>query len=456
MSSSHITIVTVGCDVQLVDRLKEISNDLDLGFHSSSPEDYFASAKSKRSQILVLSSTSLIHDPGRKDLLNRIDSTVTQIILVIDPEHVEDLFDIHRMIGHQYAKHPLSRHELVFLIENARRRLRFPEQRSSKTKTGKWSRCGPLLGKSGAMKEVYRQIYRAAGSDIHVLISGETGSGKDLAAQAIHEYSTRKDEVFIPVNLAAMPPELVASELFGHEKGAFTGASAQHEGKFEQADKGTVFLDEIGSIENRVQVSLLRLIDQSEFYRLGGKDPIKCTARLIAASNEDLEAFVREGLFREDLYYRLDVFRIHMPPLREHKEDIPLLAFHFLNQFNEQLSKTIQSISSGTLEALSAYDWPGNIRELKNVIQRAAIMCPGRRIEMSHLPARFYSQDQPRPTLEFEIGTPLEEIERRTVIRALELAQQNRTQAARMLGISRRALYNKIEKYNLGAKHESY
>ncbi len=308
---------------------------------------------------------------------------------------------------------------------------------------------GQIIGRSQAMRQVYRQIELAASNDIHVLLLGETGTGKDITAQTIHELSQRKGERFIPVNLAALPGELVASELFGHEKGAFTGADRQSKGKFELAEKGTVFLDEIGSVSDKIQVSLLRLLEQQEFYRLGGKDPIKSNCRIIAASNEDLEKMVQENRFREDLFYRLDVFRIFIPPLHQRPEDIHLLIFHFVDQFNRDFNKKIVDVSKDVLQTFEEYDWPGNVRELKNVIQRAVLMCNGKRIQVRHLPPRFRREEPSSPTIQFTIGTPLEEIEHKTVVRALEMAQNNRTRAAELLGISRRALYNKMDKYGI-------
>lgn len=311
-------------------------------------------------------------------------------------------------------------------------------------------KIGPFSGHSSPIRQVYAQIKKAARIDIPVLLQGETGTGKDLAAQTIHTFSNRKQGPFIPINLGALPVEIVASELFGHERGSFTGAVGLRKGKFEQANDGTVFLDEIEAIEERVQVSLLRLIEEKKFYRLGGKQQISTNARLTFASNENLHTLVEQGVFRKDLFYRLEVFPIHLPPLRNHKEDIPILVAEFLIQQNRLLNKQIRRVHKDCLQMLENYDWPGNIRELKNVIQRASLLCEKEELLPEHLPERVsHSSQSSHPCVSFRIGTPLEEIERELILRTLELVENNRTEAARLLGISRRALYNRLRKHKI-------
>jgi transcriptional regulator with PAS, ATPase and Fis domain len=246
-----------------------------------------------------------------------------------------------------------------------------------------------------------------------------------------------------------MPSELVGSELFGHEKGAFTGAVERHKGKFEIANNGTIFLDEIDSIEEKVQVSLLRLIEQKQFHRLGGKKPLNTNARLLTASNENLEELVQAGAFRKDLFYRLDVFRIIMPPLRMRFGDISLLANKFLSYYNKSLHKKITGISPQVVNILETYEWPGNIREMKNVLHHAALMCEKDEISIENLPQRFQSGSPLQPVIAFEVGTPLHEVERKMILKALEVTQNNRKKAAELLGISRRAIYNKLEKHKI-------
>ncbi len=310
-------------------------------------------------------------------------------------------------------------------------------------------RFGDIIGSSASMLEVYDHISQAAQTDIPVLILGETGTGKDLVASTIHKMSARAGQPYLAVNLGALPSELVGSELFGHEKGAFTGAVQQHNGVFEQGDKGTVFLDEIDTMDEKVQVSLLRLLEQKKFKRLGGTHNINSKARLVAATNENIDNLVESGAFRNDLFYRLDVFRIALPPLRERKSDIPLLVDEMLLKYSKTYKKSISSISPDAIEALLSFDWPGNVRELKNVIQRAVIFCNEEELQVEHLPPRFHNQVYETKSISIPLGMSLDNVEREMVLHALAATNNNRTEAAKLLGISRRALYNKLNKHNL-------
>ncbi len=306
-----------------------------------------------------------------------------------------------------------------------------------------------IVGQSEPMQRVYRQIRQAAATDVPVLLIGETGTGKDLVARSIHRRSNRSDGPFRAVNLGAVPKDLVASELFGHEKGAFTGATEKRKGEFELAHDGTIFLDEIASVNEKVQVSLLRLLESKEFQRLGGARTIETNARLVAASNQDLAEEVDEDEFREDLYYRLDVFRISLPPLRERRSDIPLLIEEFVQRYNKQFDRDVRGISPECVGLLENHEWPGNVRELKNAVQRAVLVCDGSVLLPENLPPRFREEKTVRPTITVEVGTSLEEMEREMIIRTLEHTRDNRSKAARMLDISRRTLYNKLEKYRI-------
>ena len=308
---------------------------------------------------------------------------------------------------------------------------------------------GQIVGQSQAVREIYQQIELAATADIPVLIVGETGTGKDLVAQAIHQESQRKENPFVPVNIGAIPTELVGSELFGHERGAFTGAVERYEGKFEQGNSGTVFLDEIGTIDEKVQVSLLRLLEHKKLHRLGGKKSIDIDVRLIAATNANLAERMQQGSFREDLYYRLDVFCISLPPLRERPEDLRLLIEAFIHRYNISFQKNVLEIAPECYTALETYKWPGNIRELKNVIQRSVLVCDEAVLSLNHLPPRFQEGKGASPTVSFNIGTPLGEIERQMILRVLAVTDNNRKQAADVLGISRRVLYNKLNKHKI-------
>lgn len=371
----------------------------------------------------------------------------TQVIMLVEPDGFQDAIPALKTSRVQYAKLPVSDEELRLLIETAL---------SIKSKNGAATNekqpidgLVQLVGRSAPMQKIYDQIRQAASSRIPVLLLGETGTGKELAANAIHSLGDRKQGPFIPVNLGALPTGLTSSELFGHERGAFTGAVQRHRGVFEQADRGTVFLDEIDSADQKMQVSLLRLIERNSFQRIGGREVIKSRARLITASNQDIEESVNKGVFRQDLFYRLDVFRITLPPLRERKEDIPLLVTEFLRQCNHTFPKKISRISRECTEKLQAYDWRGNVRELKNVIQRAVLVSEDAIILPEHLPPRFQSIKPSRPSVTFEIGTPIHKVEREMIIRTLSMANNNRKQAAELLGISRRAIYNKLNKHKL-------
>lgn len=309
-----------------------------------------------------------------------------------------------------------------------------------------------MIGRSTAMNQVYKQIRQAAATDIPVLLSGETGTGKELAALAIHELSPRTSEPYVPVHIGSLPTDLVASEIFGHERGAFSGASSRRRGCFEVADGGTVFMDEIATIDEKMQVSLLRLLETNEFSRLGSQESISVNVRIIAASNADLLAEVRKGGFREDLFYRLDVLHITMPPLRERHGDIHLLVDHFIKDASDSFHKFIRGVSPGFISCIESYPWPGNVRELKNVIQRAVVSCTGDILEKEHLPPRISQHHDKDVTMTIRVGMSLDEVEKELMIRTLEHTGHNRTRASEILGISRRSLYNKIERYDIVRK----
>jgi two-component system response regulator AtoC len=334
-----------------------------------------------------------------------------------------------------------------------------------------------LIGESAPMAEVYSLIDRAADTPSTVLITGESGTGKELIARALHEHSSRKDKAFIRVNCAALPPELIESELFGYEKGAFTGAVTSKPGRFELADDGTLFLDEIAEIPVSMQVKLLRAIQESEFERVGGVKTIRVDVRLIAATNRHLPSEIAAQRFREDLYYRLNVVHVHLPPLRQRKEDIPLLIEHFLRRFNTRLKKSVASLEPQALELLLAHEWRGNIRELENAIERCVLFCDGDRIGVDDLPHELKQHGErvaPRAELRSEdtealvLGTTDEleslseegglmeavreataRVERELIVRALKQTHNNVTHAARMLKISRKSLQIKMKELGL-------
>ncbi len=306
-----------------------------------------------------------------------------------------------------------------------------------------------LIGKSPPMRRVFHQIKQVSGYDVLVLISGESGTGKDLVARAIHRHSRRSEGPYYPVNMGAIPKELIASTLFGHEKGAFTGADRQNKGMFEIADGGSLFLDEISTMDELTQISLLRVIETKRFQRVGGSRFLETDVRLIAATNVDLNRMVKEGGFRKDLFHRLNVFHISLPPLRRRGRDIMLLAREFLRRYNEEFNKNVTEISQEARKLLSSYVWPGNVRELENVIMRAVITAPGEVLSRELLNSEVQSASTARDGVMLEVGVTLEEAERQLIAKTLAQVEGNKGEAAKLLGISRKGIYNKIKKYNL-------
>ena len=304
-----------------------------------------------------------------------------------------------------------------------------------------------IIAKSSKMQRVIEVIKIVAKSNATVLITGESGTGKELVARAIHSQSHRQGKPFVAVSCAALPESLLESELFGHEKGSFTGAYAQKKGKFEFANRGTLFLDEVGEMSANIQVHLLRVLEEKEFTRVGGNEPIKVDVRVISATNKDLKRAIATGEFREDLYYRLNVVTIELPPLRERKEDVPLLAQHFLNKFALENQKEITGFSPEATEFLLGYDWPGNVRELENAIERAVILAKDSLITVADLPQENISLARSAP-----IGKKLKEAEKNHILNVLSETGGNYSEAARTLGITRMTLYNKAREYGLSVK----
>jgi DNA-binding NtrC family response regulator len=306
-----------------------------------------------------------------------------------------------------------------------------------------------LTGKSPQMKLVFRRIREAASSNVTVLILGESGTGKELVAQSIHRRSPWASGPFIPVNTGAISRDLVASELFGHQKGAFTGATETKHGKFEQAHEGTIFLDEIGTMDETTQISLLRVLETKRFQRIGGKRFIRCDARIIAASNENLMENHGGVNIREDLFHRLSVFTIVVNPLRERIEDLPIMAEELLNMACQEFHKEIRGFHPAAWEAMEGYSWPGNVREMKNVIQRAVLISQHREIQFEDLPSRIQQVKRHQMDISIPIGSSLKEAEKKIIQRTLQMTRGNRKHTAEILGISRRALYNKMHNFGI-------
>ena len=347
--------------------------------------------------------------------------------------------------AYDYIEKPFSPEKVELLIEKlVERQALLEENLSLRQKlTDKYS-FENIVTKSAKMQKIIDMIKVVATSNAPVLISGESGTGKELIARAIHAQSNRKSKPFVVVSCGALPESLIESEFFGHESGAFSGASIQRRGKFETANKGTLFMDEVGDLDTNVQVHLLRVLEEKAFYRVGGSEPIQLEVRLISATNKDLKKSVEEGKFREDLFYRLGVVNIELPPLRERKEDIPILAEFFLRKFNEENLKKVVGFSPDANDFLSKYEWPGNIRELENAIERAVILARGAYIEAGDIAQQ--SLYLPHKT---HMGKTIRDIEKNHILNVLIETSGNCSEAARLLGISRMTLYNKIKTYGL-------
>ncbi|MEE9260558.1 MAG: sigma-54 dependent transcriptional regulator [Candidatus Scalindua sediminis] len=315
-------------------------------------------------------------------------------------------------------------------------------------------RDADIIGQSDAIRNVIKLAEQVAPSQASILIQGDSGTGKEAIASLIHKIGPRKDKPFIKLSCAALPETLLESELFGYEKGAFTGAVSQKEGRFELADEGTLFLDEVGEITPTLQVKLLRVLQEGEFERLGGTKILRCNVRIISASNINLTNAIKQKKFREDLYYRLNVITINIPPLRERKEDIPLLVSHFMKIYQEKNDKTIDGISEDVIDTLTDYSWPGNVRELKNVIERAVVLTQGRIISQKDLPENIFKSRVEDRKLTIPFGMPLREIEKKIIIETLRRTKGDKEITANLLGITPRTIYRKMDSLEEEKKEE--
>lgn len=349
-----------------------------------------------------------------------------------------------------YVEKPFDNNEIVALANRAaeHRRLRH-EVRELRGQLSRQYSLEGIVGVSGRMQAVLGQVVRAAASDATVMVEGESGTGKELIVRALHNQSDRKDGPFVALNCAALPQGLIENELFGHEAGAFTDARDRYQGKFEQADGGTLFLDEVGDLPVDAQAKLLRVIEQREFTRIGGSQTVSVDVRLVAATNKELGRVVREGDFREDLYYRLNVISLLLPPLRERREDIPLLAEHFIELINRDLDQVVDGIEPAAMERFAQYGWPGNVRELENVIRGAAILRTGSHIRERDLPMGIQRAGVVMGPGEATLGEQLARYESAIIAQVLEQEAHNRTRSAARLGITRKTLLAKISAYDL-------
>jgi nitrogen regulation protein NR(I) len=410
----------------------------------------------------------------------------TPVVMITAHGSVESAVEAVKSGAFDYIEKPFEQEQILQVIGKATRTAAHQRQHARSVVTGMDGEVDPargrfgLIGSSPAMQELHTIIERVADTPSTVLITGESGTGKELVAKALHRLSARSDAPFIKINCAAIPETLIESELFGHEKGAFTGATSSKPGRFELADGGTLLLDEVGEVPPPMQVKLLRALQESEFERVGGVKTIRVDVRLIAATNMDLEQEIGAGRFREDLYYRLNVVPLRMSALRQRAEDVPELAAHFLKRFNEKLNRSVEGFSEAAIEALRRYPWPGNIRELENVVERTVLFCDSAQIAWENLPAEVRSatgassaveervsvaahgaQDGPElppfgdvgeKSLKDVVKTETKRLEKEMIQRALNETDGNVTRAAKLLGISRKGLQIKMKE--LGLRHQ--
>src|SRR5690606_21392093 len=379
------------------------------------------------------------------------------VVMVTAFASVETALTAMKKGAFDYITKPFKNDEVAAVVRNAVERTRLQRENRilKQNLQTQGNRFANIIGRSPKIRQVFDLIMQAAPSRTTVLINGESGTGKELVARALHNNSTRADKAFVTVNSGNLPPDLLESNLFGHVKGAFTGAVSPKKGLFEVADKGTIFFDEIGNVPLETQAKLLRVIQEREFMRLGGVENIKVDVRIIAATNVDLRTMMEEGRFREDLYYRLHVIAVNLPPLRERKEDIPLLVQHCLEKYGEENERVGLELSPEALDLLVEYDWPGNVRELENVIERAVVLCPGSRIDVELIP------DHVRTTRRFQLPTfvlPPEGIsfkevtgdfERRLIETTLEASGGVQKRAAELLHIKPTTLNEMIKRYDI-------
>jgi len=383
--------------------------------------------------------------------LHQQGADVTTLLLTAQGT-VETAVEAMKEGAYDYLTKPIEIQRLKILLDKIVQQLEtLREVKALRRQLREHGTFGSLIGTGPEMRKIYQVIEQAAPTSASVLITGDSGTGKELVAQTIHQLSPRASFPFVAINCAAIPETLLESEIFGHEKGAFTGASDRRQGCFELADRGTLFLDEIGEMTPQTQVKLLRVLQEQKFRRLGGRTEQSVDVRVIAATNVEPQEAVQAGKLREDLYYRLNVFAFRLPPLRERKEDLPLLVQAFITEFNTRNHKSIAGLDHQAMRIIEQYSWPGNVRELRNVIERATILASGPLIEPKYLPTSLFGETPkaPQPQVALGPGTTVAEAERRLIMMTLEHTRDNKTRAAEILGISLKTLHNKLNKLRL-------
>jgi len=371
------------------------------------------------------------------------------VIILTGHGTIENAVEAMRNGAYDYITKPLNIDKLSLIVKRALENSSLKRQnRELLNQLKKKYSFENIIGKSSAMKKVFETIELVAPSRANVLIYGESGTGKEVIADAIHHNSPRRDKPYVKVHCAALPETLLESELFGHEKGSFTGAIARKRGRFELAHTGTIFLDEVGEISQQTQVKLLRVVQEREFERVGGEQSIKVDVRIISATNKNLKKEIDKGNFREDLYYRLDVVSIHVPPLRERRDDIPLMAHKFIEEFSIENNKQIEGITNGALQALMNYKWPGNVRELRNVIESIVVLTRSKIITEQDLPTYILAKDE-QESLKIPAGSSLKEAEKKLIMFTLQNTGGNKSKASEILKIGRKTLHRKLSEYGI-------
>ncbi len=371
----------------------------------------------------------------------------TAVVMISGHGTIETAVKATRLGAYDFIEKPLSLDKTLVILDRALEHARLESENASLRE--KLDERSQIIGESSVIRALREQIAMAAPTNGRVLIYGENGSGKELVARAGHALSARNDRAFVEVNCAAIPEELIESELFGHEKGAFTGAHSRRRGRFELADGGTIFLDEIGDMSLKTQAKVLRALEEQSFERVGGKDTIKVDVRVIAASNRDLQNLIRHGRYRDDLFYRLSVIPIEVPPLRARTEDIPLLIDHFIRVFSADNGKRVKTLSGEALAYFLAYDWPGNVRELRNMVERLVIMAPRDLIDAEDVPVPLRPKETVGETRERTLREARDNFERAYILAELRANEWNMTRTAERLGIERSHLYRKIKGYSI-------
>ena len=448
-------------NILVVDDEKNIRQGLAKALELDDYQVYTAEDGSEAMKVMVKAEIDLVITDLRmprvsgEELLKKVSSSYPTVPVIILTGHgtVENAVDAMRDGAYDFLTKPLNLDRLSLLVKRAlssrelviKHRELQEEIRKLESKKNK----DLIIGKSSAMQRVFELIRQVAETRASVLITGESGVGKEMVADAIHRESQRADKPFIKVHCAALSESLLESELFGHEKGAYTGAVSQRKGRFELSEGGTIFLDEIGEINPSVQIKILRVLQERSFERVGGSQTITVDTRIVTATNRDLKKEIAKGNFREDLYYRLNVVNIHIPPLRERKDDIPLLASAFLKEFSEENDKALAGIDNKASMALYNYSWPGNIRELRNCIESAVVMAKGHFIMLQDLPPDISATADDEGSIRIPMGSTMAESEKLIIRSTLNYAKGNKSRCAEILGIGRKTLHRKIHDFGL-------